>query len=170
MELPYSLRRHVLPHLVPPPLCQVLPPPPPPPTPPSLSLSASGLDKSPIKAILFFRFSSLLSSLFGFECGACLTKFDDVDFLHLLPKCNHALHIGCINQYLETNCTCPLCCLHGTAADLSSSLRFLHNLPSALDSDLELEAERGGCRGSSRFCIGGSEGHRCWRACHRCTD
>ncbi|XP_047979130.1 E3 ubiquitin-protein ligase ATL42-like [Salvia hispanica] len=108
---------------------------------PPPSLSAFGLDKSPIEALPFFRFSSLLSSRFSLECAVCLAKFDDAGILCLLPKCIHAFHIGCIDQWLETNCTCPLCCLHGTTDDLSASLQFLHNPPPPPDSNLELELE-----------------------------
>ncbi|KAG6431749.1 hypothetical protein SASPL_109832 [Salvia splendens] len=110
----------------------------------TLPLSAPGLDKSLISSLPFFRFSSLLGSRAGLECAVCLAKFDDADVLRLLPKCNHAFHIACIDQWLEKNSTCPLCRRHVTADDLQ-------NPP---DSNLELYVEREESRqGSSRFCI-----------------
>ncbi|KAL1547665.1 RING-type E3 ubiquitin transferase [Salvia divinorum] len=119
-----------------------------------LSLPAIGLDKSLIESLPFFRFSSLLGSRAGLECAVCLAKFDDADVLRLLPKCKHAFHIDCIDQWLEKNFTCPLCRRHVTADDLSASLRFLHNPPPVQDSNLELYIEREESRhGSSRFCI-----------------
>ncbi|KAG6428656.1 hypothetical protein SASPL_112909 [Salvia splendens] len=120
----------------------------------ALPLSAPGLEKSLIESLPFFRFSSLLGSRAGLECAVCLAKFDDADVLRLLPKCNHAFHIACIDQWLEKNSTCPLCRRHVTAGDLSASLRFLQNPAPAPDSNLELYVEREESRhGSSRFCI-----------------
>uniref|UniRef100_A0A0D9VGI7 RING-type E3 ubiquitin transferase n=1 Tax=Leersia perrieri TaxID=77586 RepID=A0A0D9VGI7_9ORYZ len=47
------------------------------------------------------------------ECSSapavCLTSFDDGDNLHLLPHCSHAFHPECIDPWLESRVTCPLC-------------------------------------------------------------
>ncbi|KAH6817129.1 hypothetical protein C2S51_000732 [Perilla frutescens var. frutescens] len=127
---------------------------------------ASGVDKTVVESLPFFRFSSLRGSRDGLECAVCLAKFEDVEILRLLPKCKHAFHIDCIDQWLEKHSTCPLCRRKVSADDLSpqcsSSLRFLYNLrqPSELsrqDSNLEMYVEREESRhGSSRFCIGSS--------------
>ncbi|KAL1559840.1 RING-type E3 ubiquitin transferase [Salvia divinorum] len=128
---------------------------------------ASGVDKTVVESLPFFRFSSLRGSRDGLECAVCLARFEDVEILRLLPKCKHAFHIDCIDQWLEKHSTCPLCRCKVTAEDLahlhlSTSLRFLCNPPPPLelewqDSSLELYVEREESRhGSSRFCIGGS--------------
>ncbi|XP_052170435.1 E3 ubiquitin-protein ligase ATL42-like [Diospyros lotus] len=40
---------------------------------------------------------------------ACLSKFEDSEVLRLLPKCRHAFHMDCIDKWLESRCSCPLC-------------------------------------------------------------
>ncbi|XP_057787199.1 E3 ubiquitin-protein ligase ATL42 [Salvia miltiorrhiza] len=124
---------------------------------------AAGVDKTVVESLPFFRFSYLRGSRDGLECAVCLAKFEDVDILRLLPKCKHAFHIDCIDQWLEKHSTCPLCRRKVSADDLSqlqfsTSLRFLCNPElGRQDSNLELYVEREESRhGSSRFCIGGS--------------
>ncbi|KAH0865956.1 hypothetical protein HID58_083167 [Brassica napus] len=75
----------------------------------SQSSRLSGLDKTAIESLPFFRFSALKGSKQGLECSVCLSKFEDVEILRLLPKCKHAFHIECIDEWLEQHATCPLC-------------------------------------------------------------
>ncbi|KAI3447011.1 hypothetical protein Pfo_003676 [Paulownia fortunei] len=124
---------------------------------------ASGIDKTVIESLPFFRFSMLKGSREGLECAVCLAKFEDIEILRLLPKCKHAFHIDCIDQWLEKHCTCPLCRQKVGADDLSqlpysNSLRFLWNQTELREeSNLELYVQREENRhGSSRFSIGSS--------------
>ncbi|KAG5547444.1 hypothetical protein RHGRI_013214 [Rhododendron griersonianum] len=89
-----------------------------------------GVDKTVIESIPFFRFSSLKGSRRGLECTVCLSKFEDVEILRLLPNCKHAFHIGCIDEWLEKHSGCPLCRVKVDAEDLGTityadSTRFL---------------------------------------------
>lgn len=43
------------------------------------------------------------------ECAVCLTAFEEGDDLRLLPHCSHVFHPECIDPWLETRVTCPLC-------------------------------------------------------------
>lgn len=130
----------------------------------------SGIDKTVIESLPFFRFSSLKGSKEGLECAVCLSKFEDIEVLRLLPKCKHAFHINCIDYWLEKHSSCPLCRQRVSSEDLklvtySSSMRFLwsnhsnSNNQSELrdDSNIELYVQREESRrGSSRFSIGSS--------------
>ncbi|CAL9223688.1 unnamed protein product [Arabidopsis halleri] len=121
----------------------------------------SGLDKKAIESLPYFRFSALKGLKQGLECSVCLSKFEDVEILRLLPKCRHAFHIGCIDQWLEQHATCPLCRnrvnIEGDLSVLgnsSSSLRIMNQSETREeDSRLEIyiEREEGTNNGSSRF-------------------
>ncbi|KAL6974437.1 RING-type E3 ubiquitin transferase [Sarracenia purpurea var. burkii] len=126
----------------------------------------SGIDKTVIESLPFFRFSSLRGSREGLECSVCLSRFEDIEILRLLPKCKHAFHINCVDQWLEKHSSCPLCRRKVSADDLalmtlSNSLRFLSNQSESRgpgDSNVELfvQREEDHRSGSSRFSIGSS--------------
>ncbi|XP_028760851.1 E3 ubiquitin-protein ligase ATL42-like [Neltuma alba] len=108
----------------------------------------AGIDKQVIQALPFFKFSSLKGSKEGLECAVCLSKFDDVEVLRLLPKCKHAFHMNCIDRWLECHSTCPLCRDKVDLKDIktfnsSISSRFLR-VPSDITEvpDLEIFVQR----------------------------
>ncbi|GLJ38560.1 hypothetical protein SUGI_0786200 [Cryptomeria japonica] len=45
----------------------------------------------------------------GLECAICLSEFQENRSTRLLPNCNHNFHIECIDKWLQSNSTCPLC-------------------------------------------------------------
>uniref|UniRef100_A0A7N0TY21 RING-type E3 ubiquitin transferase n=1 Tax=Kalanchoe fedtschenkoi TaxID=63787 RepID=A0A7N0TY21_KALFE len=55
----------------------------------------------------------------GGECCICLSVFEEEDEIKFLPDCNHCFHSDCVDRWLLTQSTCPLC---------RSSLRF-HRSP-----------------------------------------
>ncbi|KAJ4830754.1 hypothetical protein Tsubulata_020787 [Turnera subulata] len=123
----------------------------------------SGIDQTVIDSLPFFRFSSLKGSKEGLECAVCISRFEDSEILRLLPKCRHAFHTNCIDQWLQHHSSCPLCRYKFDPKDLknfafSNSLRFLQN-PSNLveEPNLEIIVQREQDRGSSsRFNLGSS--------------
>lgn len=124
----------------------------------------SGIDKTLVESLPFFRFSSLRGTRKGLECAVCLSRFEDIEILRLLPKCKHAFHIDCVDKWLEKHSTCPLCRHKVSTEDLavltySHSLRFLSGHSDLRqDSNLEIFVQReDDCNhGSSRFSVGGS--------------
>ncbi|KAK8523180.1 hypothetical protein V6N13_113132 [Hibiscus sabdariffa] len=123
----------------------------------------SGIDKKVVESLPFFRFSSLRGSKQGLECAVCLSKFEDVEILRLLPKCKHGFHIDCIDKWLEKHSSCPLCRQKVNAEDLTmftytNSMRFSRNQSLRQDSNIELyvQREQDTNHGSSRFSIGSS--------------
>ncbi|KAI0513920.1 hypothetical protein KFK09_009952 [Dendrobium nobile] len=67
-----------------------------------------GLDCSAIRAIPTFRYSSSDAPP-AVECAVCLLEFREDELLRRLPGCAHAFHIDCIDTWLESNASCPLC-------------------------------------------------------------
>lgn len=43
------------------------------------------------------------------ECPVCLADYRSGDIIKWLPRCGHAFHAACIDAWLRSNCTCPLC-------------------------------------------------------------
>ncbi|KAK1411775.1 hypothetical protein QVD17_32498 [Tagetes erecta] len=123
----------------------------------------SGIDKKAIESLPFFRFGSLKGSKEGLECVVCLSKFEDSELLRLLPKCRHAFHMSCIDQWLESHSTCPLCRYKFDLSDVTS-FTFTNSLRYTPDEGLNnleifVKREQDGCSRSSRssrFSIGGS--------------
>ena len=43
------------------------------------------------------------------ECSVCLVEFEDSDTIKMLPKCQHVFHQNCIDTWLPSRMTCPIC-------------------------------------------------------------
>ncbi|EOA25266.1 hypothetical protein CARUB_v10018581mg [Capsella rubella] len=91
-------------------------------------LHDSGLDQTAIDALPVFLYGDVTMSLKeSFDCAVCLSEFSDADKLRLLPVCSHAFHLHCIDMWLLSNSTCPLCRRSLSTANFdSSSFCFNH--------------------------------------------
>lgn len=72
-------------------------------------LHDSGLDQAFIDALPVFQYKEIVGLKEPFDCAVCLCEFSEKDKLRLLPVCSHAFHINCIDTWLLSNSTCPLC-------------------------------------------------------------
>ncbi|XP_019154214.1 PREDICTED: RING-H2 finger protein ATL46-like [Ipomoea nil] len=72
-------------------------------------LHDSGLDQAIIDALPMFYYKDITGLKEPFDCAVCLCEFLEQDMLRLLPLCCHAFHIHCIDTWLLSNSTCPLC-------------------------------------------------------------
>ncbi|KAF7099642.1 hypothetical protein CFC21_101253 [Triticum aestivum] len=77
-------------------------------------LHDSGLDQAVIDALPVFLYGEVVVGAGNgakepFDCAVCLCEFAGDDRLRLLPLCGHAFHIDCIDTWLLSNSTCPLC-------------------------------------------------------------
>lgn len=43
------------------------------------------------------------------QCSVCLGDYEAEDRLQQVPACGHTFHMGCIDHWLATHTTCPLC-------------------------------------------------------------
>ncbi|XP_050210986.1 RING-H2 finger protein ATL66 [Mercurialis annua] len=68
-----------------------------------------GLDQTMIKAIPISLHQSSSSSSSLSECCICLGVFEEGDKVKVLPECNHFFHCECVDKWLVTHSSCPLC-------------------------------------------------------------
>jgi hypothetical protein len=75
-----------------------------------------GLERSVVESLPTFEFSGEGRKL---ECAVCLEDFEQGEQGRTLPKCGHDFHLECIDMWLHSHSTCPLC-RTGVAADSKS--------------------------------------------------
>ena len=78
----------------------------------------------------------------GLECAVCLSRFEDADILRLLPKCKHAFHLDCVDTWLISHSTCPLCrhCISSEDLTLVEELVAARNSQEAVRQELDTVA------------------------------
>ncbi|KAM7252612.1 hypothetical protein ACFE04_008121 [Oxalis oulophora] len=72
-------------------------------------LHDAGVDQSFIDTLPVFHYNAIIGLKKPFDCAVCLCEFEPDDKLRLLPKCSHAFHMECIDTWLLSHSTCPLC-------------------------------------------------------------
>ncbi|XP_050228041.1 RING-H2 finger protein ATL11-like [Mercurialis annua] len=71
-----------------------------------------GLDAQVIDTFPTFLYSIVKGHKLGkdsLECAVCLNEFEDDQTLRLIPKCCHVFHPDCIDAWLASHTTCPVC-------------------------------------------------------------
>ncbi|KAG8477639.1 hypothetical protein CXB51_031017 [Gossypium anomalum] len=79
--------------------------------PPSAATASEGLDLSVIKTIPTLIYSDIAkaSDFTPLTCAVCLSEFENDEKARVLPNCNHAFHVDCIDMWFYTHSNCPLC-------------------------------------------------------------
>jgi len=72
-----------------------------------------GLDPSLLQVFPTFPYSSVKDlrkdQTYSLECAICLVEFEDDNMLRLLTLCCHVFHQDCIDLWLCSHKTCPVC-------------------------------------------------------------
>ncbi|GMN43790.1 hypothetical protein TIFTF001_012991 [Ficus carica] len=74
--------------------------------------AARGLDAAVIATFPTLEYSAVQGLKIGkgaLECAVCLCEFQEDETLRLIPKCDHVFHPECIDTWLESHTTCPVC-------------------------------------------------------------
>ncbi|MBA0611814.1 hypothetical protein Godav_012471, partial [Gossypium davidsonii] len=101
-----------------------------------------GLEASVIETFPTMVYSEVKVHKIGkgaLECAVCLNEFEDDETLRLIPKCNHVFHAECIDPWLASHVTCPVC-----RANLATQPGDPVSQPTELDNtviELDLEAQ-----------------------------
>nr|CAB3449486.1 unnamed protein product [Digitaria exilis] len=70
-----------------------------------------GLPPSALSAIpvLAYRRGAAAAGAGWAQCAICLAVVRDGETVRLLPACGHLFHVECIDLWLRSHATCPLC-------------------------------------------------------------
>ncbi|XP_041007098.1 E3 ubiquitin-protein ligase ATL41-like [Juglans microcarpa x Juglans regia] len=73
-----------------------------------------GLDPAVIASLPVFVFKQrdvevIDTSSTAMECAVCLSTLESEDMARLLPNCKHIFHAECIDKWLSSHSTCPIC-------------------------------------------------------------
>jgi E3 ubiquitin-protein ligase ATL6/9/15/31/42/55 len=103
--------------------------------------AARGLDPEVIQTFPTLAYSLVKGLKIGksaLECAVCLNEFEDEETLRLIPKCDHVFHPECIDAWLASHTTCPVC-----RANLIPQPGESVHLPTELLTELDVEAQNG---------------------------
>ncbi|OAY63087.1 E3 ubiquitin-protein ligase ATL41-like [Ananas comosus] len=64
-----------------------------------------GLDPSAIAALPSFSYAKREAV----DCAVCLSAVEAGETVRRLPGCGHVFHVRCVDAWLETNSSCPVC-------------------------------------------------------------
>lgn len=54
-------------------------------------------------------YGALKKEVSAVECCICLGTFEEQDRVKVLPQCSHCFHSHCVDKWLSTRASCPLC-------------------------------------------------------------
>ncbi|KAL3354380.1 hypothetical protein AABB24_018832 [Solanum stoloniferum] len=83
---------------------------------PSLSSSSSsanrscrkGMDPSTVQSLPLISYGGAAKHLIE-DCPICLSEFEVSELVRLIPYCRHVFHQQCLDTWLSSHVTCPLC-------------------------------------------------------------
>ncbi|KAJ4963455.1 hypothetical protein NE237_023394 [Protea cynaroides] len=78
---------------------------------PSLDRPRTGLDPSIIALLptFIYKKSDVNDGTAATECSICLSSLEEEEMVRLLPNCLHLFHTQCIDIWLSSQSTCPIC-------------------------------------------------------------
>ncbi|KAF3339871.1 E3 ubiquitin-protein ligase ATL41-like protein [Carex littledalei] len=71
-----------------------------------------GLDRTAISSIPSFQYQKVeadSSENSTVDCAVCLSLLEEGDVVRMLPDCRHVFHVACIDKWLASSASCPVC-------------------------------------------------------------
>ncbi|KAI5078835.1 hypothetical protein GOP47_0006884 [Adiantum capillus-veneris] len=109
-------------------------------------IPSQGVDSAFLETLPLVAYSSSKKKGSNIECVVCLTDFEESEPLCQLPRCKHVFHKDCIDMWLFSHTTCPLC-RRNVISDGSRSFRWGGGGSGSLRLSI---GRRGSRRGSGR--------------------
>jgi hypothetical protein len=109
-----------------------------------------GLDRAVVEALPTFEYkaAAMAKKTTAMECAVCLEDFEDAEVGRTLPKCGHSFHLDCIDMWLHSHSTCPLCRSGLQPEDVDDKLMkpppvstLLETVVSVEDMDIPVESD-----------------------------
>ncbi|XP_020595893.1 RING-H2 finger protein ATL66-like [Phalaenopsis equestris] len=87
---------------------------------PLAAADAGGLDAAAIAALPTFIYHVSSATNEGTEeCAVCLSVVQEGEKMRFLPHCKHVFHAECIDMWLHSHATCPVCRTRARPASMS---------------------------------------------------
>ncbi|GAB4824820.1 hypothetical protein Ancab_007690 [Ancistrocladus abbreviatus] len=69
-----------------------------------------GVDLAVLQALPVYAYgSSAKLGTDASECAICLSEYGESECVKMIPLCGHVFHVSCIDAWLSSHVTCPLC-------------------------------------------------------------
>lgn len=67
-----------------------------------------GVDPKKVESLPVYAYESGGAKQ-GIDCAICLAEFQEREWVKEIPSCRHVFHSDCIDKWLSSHVTCPLC-------------------------------------------------------------
>ncbi|KAH7668641.1 Zinc finger RING/FYVE/PHD-type protein [Dioscorea alata] len=99
--------------------------------------STSTTDQDAKALIASLPISTAAAARLSGDCAVCLSHLRPQDRLRILPACRHAFHLSCIDAWLRSSPSCPLC----RSPITTSGLEIPTPIPSPLPRSFSIGSE-----------------------------
>ncbi|KAL8496483.1 hypothetical protein ACS0TY_020262 [Phlomoides rotata] len=73
------------------------------------SKGRGGLDNAAVNSLPLIPYGRTAKHLMIDDCPICLCEFHERECVKLIPYCGHVFHPRCLDTWLASHVTCPLC-------------------------------------------------------------
>ncbi|KAJ3681713.1 hypothetical protein LUZ60_014286 [Juncus effusus] len=79
-------------------------------SPSSSNKRKNGVNPSDLNSFPVMQYTEVLRNRFGVaDCAVCLSEFEGGENVRVVTVCSHVFHAECIDFWLESHFTCPIC-------------------------------------------------------------